>query len=80
VGQPVFADFVIEEKVRRGGFRRIYRKRKTMQLCEQVIDSMEYCDMVLHSWVAMSPENSFKLLRRIGNKRRGNDRHSANRI
>lgn len=67
--RPVFADFVIvrdllEEKARRGGFKRVYPKRKTMQLYEQVFDSMKYCDIVLGSWVAMSPEDRFKVLHR----------------
>jgi tubulin polyglutamylase TTLL4 len=67
--RPAFADFVIvrdflEEKVRRSGFKRVYPKRKTMQLYEQVFDSMKYCDIVLGSWVAMSPEDRLKVLRR----------------
>jgi tubulin polyglutamylase TTLL4 len=67
--RPVFADFVIvrgllEEKARKGGFSRVYPKRKTMRLYEQMFDSMKYYDIVLGSWVAMSPEDRFKVLHR----------------
>lgn len=66
---PSFAEYVIirdyiEELPRRGGFRRVYPKKKNMKSFYQYFDKMIYTDRVFNQWIEMDKVQRLKVLQK----------------
>lgn len=65
---PCFRDYMIvrdfvEESVRKGGFSRIFPKKKNYKQFLPCFDSIEYDDMVFFEWIELSKEKRMEALK-----------------